>query len=85
MLIEVTEAPPIGSRVEVTIAGVEGSADSPDAVVLTGDVRHHVAWQYTHVRDKQTMRGIGIRFLDPLEEELLPASHWCFSAPPTMH
>jgi c-di-GMP-binding flagellar brake protein YcgR len=64
MLLEVGDAPPIGSMVEVTLAGPSGVAGGPDAVVLHGEVRHHMAWQYSHHQGTKTMRGVGIRFLE---------------------
>lgn len=64
MLLEVADAPPIGSRVEVTLAGSSGFPEGPDAVVLQGEVRHHMAWQYSHHQGTKTMRGVGIRFLE---------------------
>lgn len=64
MLVEVAEAPPIGSRVSVTLSGIDGATDSPDAVTLAGEVRHHVAWQYNQAEDTQVMRGVGIRFVE---------------------
>lgn len=65
MLLEVADAPPIGSEVEVTLAGSSGFPDGPDAVVLRGEVRHHMAWQYSHHQETKTMRGVGIRFVEP--------------------
>ncbi|MEQ8280464.1 MAG: PilZ domain-containing protein [Deltaproteobacteria bacterium] len=83
MLIEVEEAPPIGSRVRVTINGIRGSSDAPDAITLDGEVRHHLAWQYTRPSGTKSMRGIGIRFVEPVEER--PLTDWVWSTGHTVH
>lgn len=83
MLIELEEAPPIASRVRVTIAGIKGSADAPDEVVLEGEVRHHLAWQFTKPSGTKTLRGVGIRFVEPVEER--PLTDWVWSTGHTIH
>jgi hypothetical protein len=60
MLIEMEELPAIGHRLEVTFAGISGSC----AVTLFGEVRHHLGWQHSSNGETQTMRGIGLRFID---------------------
>ncbi len=83
MLIEVEEAPPIGSRVKVTISGIRGSLDAPDALTLDGEVRHHLAWQYTRPSGTKSMRGVGIRFVAPVEER--PLTDWVWQTGHTVH
>jgi c-di-GMP-binding flagellar brake protein YcgR len=84
MLIQLKELPPIGSRVEVTISGVKGSTDAPDAVTLEGEIRHHVAWQYRAKGQVKLMRGVGVRFLElPKEQDAWP--DWVWSAGQTVH
>lgn len=61
MFLEVREPPPIGTEIEVTFAGPALT----DALVLCGEVRHHVAWQ---VGGHRGLKGVGIRFLDKLEQ-----------------
>jgi len=61
MLIEIAEAPPIGSRVEVKIAGIQGSLDAPESVLLHGEVRHHVAWRVGSPPSR--LHAIGLRFV----------------------
>lgn len=60
MLIEMSELPAIGSRLEITFSGISGSV----AVTLFGDVRHQLAWQHAVQGKMQTMRGVGLRFVD---------------------
>jgi hypothetical protein len=59
MLIELRGLPSIGSRVEITFSGIDGSADAPDPATLHGEVRHHVVW---NVRGAG-LSAIGIRFV----------------------
>lgn len=84
MLIQLRELPPIGERLEITIHGVQGSADAPESVTLEGEVRHHLAWQYQARGQRKTMRGVGVRFVDPDDrEELWPS--WVRLAGQTVH
>jgi c-di-GMP-binding flagellar brake protein YcgR len=84
MLLEVGEPPPIGSRVRVTISGIRGSRDAPEEVTLEGEVRHHLAWQYTRSSGTTTLRGIGVRFLES-EVEARPLTDWVWSTTHTIH
>jgi hypothetical protein len=63
MLIELTEPPPIGAALQIQIPGVRGSIDAPDAVVLHGEVRHHVAWNFGG--EGRGMHAVGVRFSPP--------------------
>lgn len=84
MLIELDDLPALGSELQVTITGIQGSSDAPDAITLTGEVRHHVAWQYTASGRMRTMRGVGIRFIEkPKDSEAIPT--WVLSAGRTIH
>jgi Tfp pilus assembly protein PilZ len=84
MLVEMSDLPSIGAEVEITITGVHGSIDSPEAVKLVGEVRHHLAWQHVVRGKRQTMRGIGVRFVEkPAEPETLPG--WVWSVGQTVH
>lgn len=67
MLIELEELPPLGAELQVTITGIQGSTDAPDALTLVGEVRHHVAWQYAVRGHMRTMKGVGIRFVERAE------------------
>lgn len=83
MLIELESAPPIASRVKITIAGIHGSLDAPDALTLDGEVRHHLAWQYTRPSGTKSLRGVGIRFVEPVEER--PLTDWVWQTGHTVH
>jgi hypothetical protein len=84
MLIQVRELPAIGARLEITISGVHGSRDAPEAVTLVGEVRHHIAWQFKTRGHTQTMKGIGVRFSEkPNEGAAWP--DWVWSAGETVH
>lgn len=86
MLIELTELPPIGTRLEITFAGVKGSHDAPEPVVLRGEVRHQLAWQYGRGGPDQTLRGVGVRFVEEGEgEDALSLDSWVFATGPTVH
>lgn len=79
MLIELQEPPPIGAPVEIKLFGVQGSIDAPDAVVIRGEVRHNVAWNFHHpegARGRPGMSAIGVRFVaeTPVEGVLVPGS-----------
>lgn len=94
MLIELRELPPIGSTLTITIAqdalqaqvsppATQGQ-DSPERVELTAEVRHQVAWQHWVRGKRQTMRGVGVRFVErPSEPEHLP--EWVWAAGRTVH
>ena len=84
MLIELPEAPSIGARVEISFGGVRGSADAPSDVTLVGEVRHHLAWQFNRDGAAHTMRGVGVRFIDP-EANTAPASSWVWRTGHTIH
>jgi hypothetical protein len=84
MLIQLKELPPIGTKVQITISGVKGSTDAPDSVMLEGEVRHHVAWQYRSHGQSKLMRGVGVRFLElPPDQESWP--DWVWSVGQTVH
>src|SRR3990167_3272410 len=85
MLIELRQLPPIGSEIEITIAGVGGSSDAPEAIRLLGEVRHHVAWQFAQDRSTKTLRGAGVRFLESSRVASEPITSWIFSAGWTVH
>jgi hypothetical protein len=69
MLVEMEELPGLGQRLEVTFAGINGSC----SLTLYGEVRHHVGWQHSAQGSTQTMRGIGLRFIDgTAQSERLP-------------
>ncbi len=85
LLVEVRQSIPIGVSVEIEIQGVRGSLDSPESLKLRGEVRHQVAWQHTQKQARQTVRAIGIRFVN---EEVLnqkPVSHWIWKTGHTLH
>lgn len=65
MLIELNDPPPIGAFVSVKIAGIEGSSDAPEDVILHGEVRHQVAWD---CGDSGSLTAIGVRFTAPPPE-----------------
>ncbi len=67
VLVEVREPVGIGAWVEVSFQGIRGSRDAPESAVLTGEVRHHLAWQFCDRGGTQAMRGIGIRFVEQAE------------------
>jgi hypothetical protein len=70
MLIEMHELPAIGSRLEITFSGMTSAV----AVTLHGDVRHQLAWQHAVQGKMQTMRGVGLRFVDDVKTvERLPS------------
>ena len=62
MLVEVREAPPIGSQVEIKLSGVEGSITAPEPAILRATVRHHVAWQFCDKGAIASMTGVGVRY-----------------------
>ncbi len=62
----------IGQEIKVAI-------DAPDAVVVKGEVRHNVAWNFHHpegARGRPGMSAIGVRFVaeTPVEGVLVPGS-----------
>jgi hypothetical protein len=84
MLIEMRELPPIGAELEVTISGEKGTQDAPTSVTLSGEVRHHVAWQHVVRGEMRTMKGIGVRFVDQrTDAEMLARVVW--NAGRTLH
>jgi hypothetical protein len=85
MLIEVIERPPIGSELDITIAGVLGSLDSPEALTLLGEVRHHFSWQYRSGQGQEIMRAIGVRFLEKSRFEAEASKAWSRLSGTTMH
>lgn len=85
MLVELPIAPAIGARVKVRFAGVQGSAAAPDSVELSGEVRHHMAWQFNKDGATSSMRGIGIRFTDPDEVPSAPLNSWVWRTGHTIH
>ena len=64
VLVQVDQPPPIGSRVEVTFEPVESSRQASESLTLRGEVRHQVAWTFTQDGERQTLRAVGIRFLE---------------------
>ena len=67
MLVELEEAPPIGSTVEITIShgyGVRPALD--ETFTLTAEVRHQVAWSFIASAGRRQLRGIGLRFVSAL-------------------
>lgn len=87
MLVELSEAPPIGMRVSVSFEGIRGSADAPGPVELRGEVRHHMAWQYTARGMAFQLKGVGIRFLDEPDTEVSeePLTSWVWRTGHTLH
>lgn len=69
MLVQLSELPPIGSPVEITFAGIDGSADAPEPFTLHGEVRHHHVYQYAQEGFPSQLRAAGIRFApaEPVE------------------
>jgi hypothetical protein len=61
MLVEATVLPPIGTDLEVTLYPAWDAPDHP-SMTLEGEVRHHLAWQYTQGPERRTLRAMGIRF-----------------------
>jgi len=61
MLVEVEVLPPIGSSLEVTLYPSWDGADQP-AMTLKGEIRHHLAWQYSQGPERRSLRAMGIRF-----------------------
>ncbi len=78
MLVQLDRMLPIGRRVEVTFSGKSG------ALTLEAEIRHQVAWQHSGGKDRRTMYGIGVRFLEKKEEEL-PTSAWVWTTGTTIH
>ena len=74
MLVEVEEAPPIGSEVEVTILNGYDLRKRPDAFTLLAEVRHLLAWSFIAPAGQQQLRGVGLRFISALESP--PVSGW---------
>ena len=88
MLVELPDAPPIGTRVSVTFDGIRGSSDAPDSVELRGEVRHHMSWQYTARGASHRLRGVGIRFLEEVDAEEVtsePLTSWVWRTGHTLH
>jgi c-di-GMP-binding flagellar brake protein YcgR len=78
MLVQVDRMLPIGRKIEVTFRGKTG------VLTLDAEIRHQVAWQHSGGRDRTTMYGIGVRFLEKKkEEESLPQTAWVWSTGPT--
>ena len=63
MLVELEEAPPIGSTLEVTIGGGYGRTGESEKVILTAEVRHQVAWSFIGPAGQDRLRGVGLRFV----------------------
>ncbi len=62
MMIETRVLPPIGSRVEVTLYPTWESGGP--CMTLIGEVRHHLAWQFSVGRARQSLRAMGVRFVE---------------------
>lgn len=75
MLVELEEAPPIGSTVEVTIGGGYGrKTGSTETVTMTAEVRHQVAWSFIGPAGQGRLRGVGLRFVSMAANA--PAGAW---------
>ncbi|MEM1023928.1 MAG: PilZ domain-containing protein [Myxococcota bacterium] len=61
ILIQASDLPPLGSRLEV---GIEGSRLEDGPFFLLGDVRHHLHLAHGHVDRGRGWRAFGVRFLD---------------------
>lgn len=64
MLVEAKVLAPIGSALEVTLYPSWGARPS---MTLHGEVRHHLAWQYTQGNERRGLRAMGVRFTDETE------------------
>lgn len=73
MLVEAPVLPPIGSELEVTLYPSWDAPEQP-SMTLTGEVRHHMAWQYNQGAERRTLRAMGIRFTADAEPWLRRAS-----------
>jgi hypothetical protein len=78
MLVQVDRMLPIGRRIEVTFSGKSG------VMTLDAEIRHQVAWQHSGGKDRQTMYGIGVRFLEKKKEELQETA-WVWTTGTTLH
>jgi len=63
MLVEAPVLPPIGTALEVTMYPTWDAPDHP-SMTLSGEVRHHLAWQYSHGAERRMLRAMGIRFTE---------------------
>ena len=54
--------PPMGTQVDITLTGVRGIGHDDDAFELTGEVRHHLAWNYHSKGIKKAVTAVGVRF-----------------------
>jgi len=78
ILIQATELPPLGSRLEV---GIEGVRSEDEAFFLLGDVRHHLHLAHGMRGRRAGWRAFGVRFLEaPGRFRRWPADH-----PPRWH
>ena len=62
MLIQMQSPPPMGTQVDVTLTGIRGIGHDDDAFELTGEVRHHLAWNYHAKGVKKAVTAVGVRF-----------------------
>lgn len=85
MLVELPIAPAIGCRVRIRFEGIQGSSAAPDAVELSGEVRHHMAWAFTQDGAAKSLRGVGIRFVDTEAVPEAPLTSWVWRTGHTIH
>jgi hypothetical protein len=78
MLVQLDRMLPIGRCIEVTFSSKSGE------LTLEAEIRHQVAWQHSGGKDRRTMYGIGVRFLEKQEEEL-PMTGWVQGTGTTLH
>lgn len=74
MLIELAERPPIGGPLEVTLSG-RGGFSASDTMVFIGEVRHHLAWEFSLEAEKAgraQFRAIWMRILGVEEKMIHP-------------
>ncbi len=85
MLIELAPLPAIGTRLDVSFAGISGSKDAPESVVLRGEVRHQLSWQYSTSAGKRVLRAVGVRFIEAKDEPRAPLTSWIWATGYTVH
>jgi hypothetical protein len=62
MLIQMQNPPSMGAAVDITLTGIRGSQHDSDGFELSGEVRHHLAWNYQSKGQKRSITAVGIRF-----------------------
>jgi hypothetical protein len=53
-------------------------------MTLDAEIRHQVAWQHSGGKDRRTMYGIGVRFIEK-KNELVPTNAWVWTTGHTLH